>query len=116
MSIAHFRENCKAALGRVPRDVLVVSILILASTLSFGLGYLSGRDAGQGRTISISPFFEGTTEPTGAKGEVVASRNGSKYYLKECPGIDRISESNQVWFPSAEAAEAQGYAKASNCE
>ena len=48
MTIAEAREKCKSLLGRLrgaPRDILFIAILILASLLSFGLGYLSGISA-----------------------------------------------------------------------
>ncbi|MDP2651975.1 MAG: hypothetical protein Q8O94_02475 [bacterium] len=46
MNIAETREKCKMLVAKVPRDVLGIAILILASFLSFGLGYLAGLDAG----------------------------------------------------------------------
>ena len=52
MTISGTRDKCKAFLARVPRDVLILAILVLASTLSFGLGYLAGLDAG---AASYSP-------------------------------------------------------------
>jgi hypothetical protein len=54
MIIAEARAKCKSLLERfltlrqTARDVLIFGVLILASLLSFGLGYLAGVDAGQG--------------------------------------------------------------------
>ena len=48
MTISETRDKCKAFIAKIPRDVLIISILILASLLSFGLGYLAGLDAGSG--------------------------------------------------------------------
>jgi len=106
MTIAEAREKCKSLLGRVPRDVLIIAVLILASTLSFGLGYLAGQDTGQGSNIIIGPS---TTA-------FVASKSGTKYYLPSCPGVEHIEEANKVWFISADAAQAQGYSPAANCD
>lgn len=113
MTITEAREKCKNAIASLPRDVMVLVILILASTLSFGLGYLAGRDAGQGSEMSFEPLP--ADSPAAAAGQVLASKNGTKYYFPECPGASRISEANKVWFPSPAAAEKAGYTPAANC-
>lgn len=45
MTIAGAREKCKSLVAKVPRDVLILAILVLASLFSFGLGYMAGLDA-----------------------------------------------------------------------
>ncbi len=123
MTIAEAREKCKkhfAEMKAVPQDVLLVLILLLACLLSFGLGYMAGKDVGtstelgikQGSEVAIetSPLVASTT------GQVVASKNGTKYYFPWCAGVDRISDANKVWFNSVENAEAKGYSPASNCK
>jgi hypothetical protein len=110
MTIAEARGKCKAALVRIPRDILVVSVVVLASSASFGLGFLAGTDAGQG-----SDDASLTSLTTGGPGQVLASKSGTKYYTQDCAAGARISETNKVWFVSAEAAEAAGYTRATNC-
>ena len=112
MTIPEAREKCKSFLAQVPRDVLIIAILILASSLSFGLGYLAGLDAGNTANISLEAP---SLTPTAAAGEVVASKTGTKYYSPQCAGAERISEANKVWFVSAAAALKAGYAPAANC-
>ena len=88
-----------------------MAILVSTSSASFGLGYLTGLDAGQGSV----PF---TTSPSSAETavrQVVASKTGTKYYLPSCTGAERISEANKVWFATAELARAEGYEPATNC-
>jgi len=46
MTIAEAREKCKSLAGKVPKDAIILSILVLASSISFMLGYLAGLDAG----------------------------------------------------------------------
>ncbi len=113
MTIAEARGKCKNVLSRIPRDILIIAVLLLASSASFGLGYLAGRDAGQGSTLSpdASPLVVATTS-----GQVVASKNGTKYYLPGCSGVDRISDANKVWFVSAVAAESAGYTLSATCK
>ncbi|HQT83171.1 MAG: hypothetical protein B7W98_01460 [Parcubacteria group bacterium 20-58-5] len=113
MNIAETREKCKTFVAKMPRDTLIIGVLILASSASFGLGYLAGMDAGQG---SAAASAESPAEPLSTPArQVVASKNGTKYYLPECAGANRISDANRVWFASPAAAESAGYAPAANC-
>ncbi len=49
-------------------------------------------------------------------GLYVGSKSGSKYHLPNCPGAQRISAENKVWFASKEDALAKGYTPAANCK
>jgi hypothetical protein len=117
MTIAEVRQKCKAlverfqGLGRLPRDILIFGVLILASSLSFGLGYLTGLDA-QGRS---TPLEVHTVAVEQSSGGVVASKSGTKYYYPQCSGASRIAEANKVYFASKGEAESAGYTLASNC-
>jgi hypothetical protein len=119
MTIAEAREKCKGLLARIPRDVLVIGILVLSSSASFGLGFLAGQGSGSGGAAPSSAEPSLTSLPEAAPdaaGQVVASKNGTKYYLPECAGADRIAPANKVWFASPAAALAAGYAPAVNCK
>lgn len=112
MTIAEAREKCKSLVGRIPRDILIIGVLVLSSSASFGLGYLAGLDAGG--VSGAAP--EAVAVPTAmTTGQFVASRSGTKYYSPGCAGADRISEANKVWFASAADAANAGYAPAANC-
>ena len=113
MTIAEVREKCKGYLAKTPRDMLVIAILVLASSASFGLGFLAGRDAGQGSRATLD--IPSSAAP-GTVGQVVASKSGTKYYFPECTGAKAISEQNKVWFVSASAASEAGYTLASSCK
>ncbi|MFA5744816.1 MAG: hypothetical protein WC887_01235 [Candidatus Paceibacterota bacterium] len=119
MTIAEAREKCKATISKIPRDILIITVLVLASSSSFGLGYLAGFDAGlseqagQGSGAVLNSPSLATTTPGG---EIVASKSGTKYYLSSCASASRISEANKIWFTSAEAAAAAGYTPAANCK
>lgn len=123
-------------------DWVLVAIVVLSSTLSFGLGWLAAREAGAGKDgvwIEQMPLkeAEGGEEEVQAEedmpsrlpaqpaaavsameqgGGYVASKTGTKYYLPWCGTAKRIKEENRVWFQSKEAAEAAGYEPASNCK
>jgi hypothetical protein len=116
MTIAEAREKCKRLVARVPRDLLIISVFVLTAFISFGLGYLAGQDSRQTDSVTLeeSPAAP-KTAPETATGGVVASKNGTKYYLPGCSGANRISDANKVWFSSAAAAAAAGYTPAANC-
>lgn len=119
----------KERLDSLPSSLVSVLVLLLATSASFGLGVLAGKDMlknGGGGAIS-SPagiYIASTTLEMASSSSVsgesttgvyVASRNGTKYYLPSCGGAGRIKEENKVWFQSAEEALAAGYTAASNC-
>lgn len=124
MTIPEAREKCKSLLARVPRDAVIAAAVLLASSASFGLGFLAGRDAGQGsdRTITVEEMAEPPAATSSAAQlstqarRVVASKNGTKYYLPDCASASRISDANKVWFVSAAAAREAGYEPATNCK
>lgn len=113
MTISEAREKCKSLLALLPRDALVVAVVVLASSASFGLGFLAGRDAGQGSVLRIE---EGGIDGARVAGKVVASKNGTKYYPPDCAAASRISDANKIWFASASAALDAGYEPAANCK
>ena len=55
-------------------------------------------------------------EEAAEQGDYVASKNGSKYYLTDCSGANRIKEENKVWFDTVDEAKAEGYEPAKNCK
>lgn len=117
ITIAEARRKCKDFVARIPRDVAILTILVLASSASFGLGYLAGKDVGQGSTVALeTESLSVSPATTTISGQVVASKNGTKYYLPSCAGADRISDVNKVWFASPVAAENAGYTLAANCK
>lgn len=117
MIIAELRDKCKKWLESVPRDVLLFSVLFLASSLSFGLGFEAGKGAGKPfpefKEPSAAAAALYATSSTG--GLYVGSKNGTKYYLPTCSGAARIAEANRIWFASAEEARSAGYSPAANC-
>lgn len=120
MIIAEVHEKCKILVSHlvigykgIPRDVFIIGVLILVALLSFGLGYLAGIDAGQ---VAIVPLTESPFATSVNEGQVVTSKNGTKYYFAECAGASRISKENQVWFATDRIAISAGYTLAANCK
>lgn len=118
MTIAEAQEKCKVLIAKVPRDMLIIAILMLASSASFWLGYLAAPLPEVACPLSQIPEREGNVlneTETSATRRFVASKNGTKYYPLDCAGANRISDANKIWFASAEAARTAGYAPAANC-
>ncbi len=122
--------------GRVEKNplfqkLLLAIIILLVSTLAFGLGRLSvGKREGikleverQLTTDNLQPAsvsnavksLENSKLETENSTSVVGSSKGTKYHYPYCPGAKQISEKNKVVFASADAAEASGYTLAGNC-
>ena len=94
----------------------LITIVFLVALASFGLGRLSALE-------DARPPVSIVQTPSAAKpatlfmgGLILASRTGNAYYYPWCAGAGKIAPSNQVWFPSEDAARAAGYAPAKNCK
>ncbi len=123
------KSSIQAVFSTLPHDVFVIIIILLSSALSFGLGMLTERHSGNSRAFSIKelPLTEfadtgklaGVTlapETLAENLQVVASKNGTRYYFTWCSGSEKLSEKNKVWFQSPQEAEANGYTVATGCD
>ncbi len=127
----------------VPEGFLTLAVVALASSASFGLGYITGRE-GEEESVRIeqgvvealpaaavaAPLTAKETpakapkakkaEPVGtateANGVYVASKKGTKYHLPTCSGAKTMSPENKIWFTTKEEAEAAGFTPAANCK
>ena len=109
-------------------------LLILISSISFGLGRLSVDSSSVSPVIkSISSQVESglVSQPLGVMattGEAtivspvstssllyVGSKSGTKYHLTTCPGAKQIKPENKIYFASVIEAAASGYTPAANC-
>ena len=118
----------------------IPAVLVLIAIIAFTLGRISGledkrppvrviNNNGEVKGVSINnlpnpPYVkEGTGETTQSvvssttsSGQVVASKNGTKYHYPWCAGAKQISPQNLITFNSIEEARAAGYTPASNCK
>ncbi len=104
-----------------PVDLLIVLIIILVGFGGFGLGRLSVQDVKKTqvtveRNISQSASVGNTELANSNTGEVLASRNGSKYHFPWCAGAKRIADKNLITFDSIKEAQIAGYTPAANCK
>ena len=107
-------------------DIVLVIGVFLVSLISFGLGRLSLAKSEHTpikieEVGSVCKPMEMSTTTTHTNSlqqddaQLVASRNGSKYYFPWCAGVSRIKEANKVTFASEVEAQAAGYELAANC-
>ena len=137
MSILPRLEVCgkyvrQKGLISLSNDFLLVLVLILVATASFGLGRFSYKDDAKRELMvgnidlnSVSASAYSATQKSGSigaeqlpqgDGSVVGSKKGTKYHYPWCPGAKQISEANMVYFTSTEKARDAGYTPAGNCK
>ena len=63
----------------------------------------------------ITTKTEKTQKTLNTDNQIVASKNGTRYYLASCSGAKRIKPENIITFKDRESAESAGYTKAVNC-
>jgi hypothetical protein len=55
-------------------------------------------------------------KPNSNQGQIIASKNGKRYYYKNCGGVNRIKTENRIYFETEQQAEAKGLTLASGCK
>ncbi len=104
------------------KDLILAVAVILVALISFGLGRLSKiRELKTPikieNVVSIATTTANVATTTNSvSGEVVASKNGTKYHYPWCPGAATIKEENKIYFASIEEARKAGYTPAANCK
>jgi hypothetical protein len=130
--MSNFSEKIKDFGKIVALDrVFVPLLIILVGSASFALGRLSVKDSGNKPIQIIEATSETATALNSAEkpsslppqkpedktsSKLVGSKNGTKYHFPWCSGAARITETNKVWFASAEEARGAGYSPAANCK
>ncbi|HEC32668.1 MAG TPA: hypothetical protein ENI63_00215 [Candidatus Kaiserbacteria bacterium] len=125
-SIRELTQKIKQKIGIVimfpPSDLLIIAVIVLVGFASFGLGRLSVQDTRKvpvtivetkSQTASVGVLNNGKKD---SMENVVASKNGTRYYLPWCSGARRIAKQNLITFSSIKEAKKAGYTKAANCK
>ena len=116
-------EQNKTKIKYFIRLFIVIQIIII-STLYLRLDYVFNRKRGNIQYLKayfaadfiqkIDPDYS-QSEYLDQKNQIIASRNGVRFYYQHCPGLNRIREENKVFFNSEKEAEDAGYTIANNC-
>lgn len=126
-------ENFESKLTKFLRSsYFTATCVVLVGASSFMLGRISRLSGirepvrvfeknvetiGEVKGVSIeSQVKEIVVEPKATSGEVVGSKNGTKYHYPWCAGASQIAEKNKILFNSIEEARAKGYTPALNCK
>ena len=140
MSIKDFAQKikdlgseCGSNLRTISDDLFLGLIIILVAFGSFGLGRLSkiegtkppirienapevSADTFSGKVLADTQKTPPLLYNASSGGELVGSKNGTKYYYPWCTGVSRISPANLVHFSSKSDAEKQGYTASATCK
>lgn len=129
MSIHPILQKIKALWLKTETEaVLMILIIVLVGLAGFGLGRIS--TAGEGRAVIIEENGRIQENPlsslsakdslanviNSANSGIVASKNGTKYYLAGCSGAGRIQDQNKIYFSTEQEALDAGYTKANGCD
>jgi hypothetical protein len=103
------------------KELFVGLLVVLSSTLAYGLGRLTKLEANRA-PVTITPASSSTPqtikviETESSDNRIVASKKGTKYYFPWCGSSKAIKVENRIYFISASVAEAAGYTRAGNCQ
>jgi hypothetical protein len=114
--IADIWRQCKS-------EWLTGLVLVLVALSAFGLGRLSALTSPKApvelvatpASLNLNKNLSIDNNKNVSSGEVVASKEGSKYHYPSCPGAKQIKAGNKISFPTSAAARAAGYTPAGNC-
>jgi len=122
MSITNLSNKIKSKINFDKQVFLLIIVVVLVGGASFGLGRLSVNGEGEDNVIIENKVVN--DQETGYNKEdallvekrYVASKNGTKYYSRDCSGANRIKLENQIWFKNREDAEKSGFTYSSTCK
>jgi hypothetical protein len=130
-------ENWKEKLSDfLNSGYFIAVVVVLMAVIAFSLGRVSGlqdkrppvkiiNNLPQTSPVSASTNTLQNTAAAAASdigtsanqgGQVVASKNGTKYHYPWCAGAKQISPQNLITFNSTLEARAAGFTPASNCK
>jgi hypothetical protein len=111
MSISLFIEKIK----HFPQKIHILAITLLVfSSYGSGILYESFSKDNNILYIKSEKIFEESKEISN-KTNIVASKNGTRYYFLWCSGVSRIKSDNLVYFETVEEAQKTGLKPAQNC-
>lgn len=96
-------------------EVFYSILVILAGVSGFILGQLSVLNTQTHRSEVLYESQQGIID-SNFKGEIVASKTGSRYHYIWCSGASLIKEENKIYFENIKEARNRGYLPATNCK
>jgi hypothetical protein len=109
MRLTYFLKESKGVLG-------VFGVLLIIN--SYIYGYLSGGAKNPPKPVifeSKTLKIESQSIEQKPPSDIVASKNGTRFYYTWCGGSNRIKPENRRYFDTLDEALKEGYKPASNC-
>jgi len=113
-------------------ELFMVASVTMIAIISYNLGGMQAIQKSPLKVTQDASIFNAVSGTQGIGGDkttvqktpqpkdprVVVSKSSSskKYHHVWCAGAKQINPENQVWFDTAQAAEAAGYTLAGNCQ
>lgn len=122
MSITNLSNKIKSKINLDKQAILLVIVVVLVGGASFGLGKLSASREWEddiiieNKVVNEQETGYNEEEALISEKRYVASKNGTKYYSRDCGGANRIKLENQIWFKNREDAEKSGFTYSSTCK
>ncbi|MDR3546914.1 MAG: hypothetical protein P4M11_01325 [Candidatus Pacebacteria bacterium] len=99
----------------LPKPLLVVTVLILASAACFSLGVLAAGSLGNHADSEAPGSSLSVGQGSATSSQVIGDSSIHTYYLPWCTQSASIQAADMVWFPSVQAAQAKGYTAGKDC-
>lgn len=113
MRLTHFLKERKGVLGIM---VVLVGINIYLYSYLSGLGQnLPKPVIFESKICPKTAHVEVVQKAINQAGNLVASKNGTRFYYIWCTGANRIKAENRRYFDTIDEALKEGYKPASNC-
>lgn len=129
-------QKIKSFTGEISKsDIWTIIILILVAITCFELGRISKSTENSSPLVILGSNLENNpntsnfgstaknivadvqkTYSSETSGDIMASKNGTKYYFSNCSGVSRISTKNLIYFKTEAEAISAGYEKSSTCK
>ncbi|MBI5078091.1 MAG: hypothetical protein HZB11_01825 [Candidatus Yonathbacteria bacterium] len=130
--IKGYTDKHRLNLQTIPNDLFLGLIIVLVAFGAFGLGRLS-KIEGSKTPVRFENMPETTADTFSGKiqadtqnapavntkengGQLVGSKGGTKYYYTWCTGVQKIAETNRIYFASKAEAESSGYTPSATCK
>lgn len=106
-------------------ELFLVAVILLVGLISFGLGRLSVNSS-ESNELVVESTPVATSEIINLKSEIasggeveaatiVGNKSSKIYHREDCPGAQRMSEANKIYFASIVEAQKAGFRPAGNC-
>jgi hypothetical protein len=124
MSLEQIQQKIKSFLLKIGNRVFIWVIILLSLINLILLGFLYIKydfvdeiefQINTEILQKMTKYYENDTKNDSKKGNIVASKNGSKFYYEHCSGVNRIKTENRIYYNTEKEAQNDGYELAANC-